>query len=82
MTPFSSTSIRSAAGDFGRPGIVIILPVSATRKPAPAETRISRTVTVKPSGAPRFAASSEKLYCVLATHTGRAPKPSAVSRPA
>ena len=48
MTPFSSTSIRSAAGDFGRPGIVIISPVSATRKPAPAETRSSRTVTVKP----------------------------------
>ena len=33
-------------------------------------------------GAPRFAASSEKLYCVLATHTGSAPKPSAVSRAA
>ena len=62
--PFSSTSIFSAAGAFGSPGIVIISPVSATRNPAPALTFKFRTVTVNPLGAPSFAASSEKLYCV------------------
>ena len=76
---FSSTSIRSAAGDFGRPGMVMISPVRATRKPAPAETFRFRTVTVKPSGAPSRAGSSEKEYCVLATHTGILSKPRAVS---
>ena len=44
MTPLSSTSMRSAAGDFGRPGIVMISPVSATMKPAPALTLRFRTV--------------------------------------
>ena len=48
-------------------------------KPAPAETRRLRTVMVKFSGAPSFLGSSEKLYCVLATQTGRPPKPSSVS---
>ena len=33
---------------------------------------------VKPSGAPRSEASSEKLYCVLAMHTGSLPKPQAL----
>ena len=60
MTPFSSTSIASAAGLFGRPGIVIMLPISATTKPAPADRRTLFTVMVKPSGAPRSEASSEK----------------------
>ena len=36
--PFSSTSILSAAGFFGSPGIVMIAPVMATTNPAPAET--------------------------------------------
>ena len=71
ITPASSTSIRSAAGTLGRPGIVIMSPVSTTMKPAPAEILIFLIVTVKPSGAPIFVASSEKLYCVFATHTGR-----------
>ena len=31
-------SIRSAAGDFDKPGIVMISPVNTTTKPAPAET--------------------------------------------
>ena len=44
--------MRSAAGHFGSPGIVSTSPVSATMKPAPAETLTSRTVTVKSSGAP------------------------------
>ena len=35
MTPFSSTSIFSAAGIFGRPGMVMMSPVLATTKPAP-----------------------------------------------
>ena len=52
ILPVSSTSIFSAAGTFGRPGMVMISPVSATMKPAPAETFRLRTVTVKPSGAP------------------------------
>ena len=77
--PVSSTSIRSAAGDFGSPGMVMMSPVSATMKPAPAETLSFRTVRVKPSGAPSFAGSSENEYCVFAMQTGREPKPSASS---
>ena len=73
ITPFSSTSMPSAAGFFGRPGIVMMLPITATAKPAPADRRTSRTVMVKFSGAARSDASSEKLYCVFATHTGRFP---------
>ena len=44
--------------------MVMMSPVRATMKPAPAETRRLRTVMVKFSGAPRFLGSSEKLYCV------------------
>ena len=54
ITPFSSTSIRSAAGTFGSPGIVMISPVRTTANPAPAEIFTFFTVTVKPSGAPSF----------------------------
>ena len=79
MRPFSSTSIFSAAGTRGRPGIVMMSPVSTTTKPAPAETFTFLTVTVKPSGAPSFCGSSEKLYWVLATQIGSRSKPSAVS---
>ena len=50
--PFSSTSIFSAEGTLGRPGMVMISPVRATMKPAPAETFRLRTVTSKPLGAP------------------------------
>ena len=80
MRPFSSTSIRSAAGTLGSPGMVMMSPVRATRKPAPADTLMFRTVTVKPRGAPSRAGSSEKLYWVLAMQMGRPPKPSSVSR--
>ena len=38
ILPVLSTSMRSAAGSFGSPGIVNTSPVSATMKPAPAET--------------------------------------------
>ena len=65
----------SAAGTFGRPGIVIISPVSATIKPAPAETLTFLTFTVKFSGAPNNAGLSEKLYCVFATQIGSLLKP-------
>ena len=50
-------------------------PVRATTKPAPADTLRLRTVMRKPSGAPSLCWSSVKEYWVLATHTGRPPKP-------
>ena len=56
--------------------MVMMLPVSATTKPAPALTLASRTVMRKPRGAPSFVWSSLKLYWVLAMHTGMPPKPS------
>ena len=52
ILPFSSTSMFSAAGFLGKPGMVIISPVRATRKPAPAFTFRFRTVMRKPRGAP------------------------------
>ena len=52
ILPLLSTSIFSAAGTLGRPGMVMMSPVRTTRKPAPAETFTLRTVMVKPSGAP------------------------------
>ena len=73
ITPFASTSIFSAAGRFGRPGIVMMSPVSATMKPAPAEILRLRTVISKFFGAPSFFGSSEKLYWVLATQIGQLP---------
>ena len=42
IRPFSSTSIFSAAGTFGRPGMVMMSPVRATMKPAPAEIQYIR----------------------------------------
>ena len=77
MFPSSSTSMFSAAGTLGSPGIVIISPVKATIKPAPAETFSERTVTLKFSGAPNFDISSEKEYCVFATQIGNLSKPKA-----
>ena len=46
--------MRSAAGTFGRPGMVMMSPVSATTKPAPADSYALRTVMRKPRGAPSF----------------------------
>ena len=37
ILPSSSTSICSAAGTLGRPGMVMMSPVRATMKPAPAD---------------------------------------------
>ena len=67
------------AGTFGRPGMVMISPVSATMKPAPAEILRFLTVTSKSVGAPSFVWSSVKLYCVLATQIGQLPNPRASS---
>ena len=66
-------SIESAAGTFGRPGMVMISPQMATMKPAPAERRTSRTGMVWPVGAPRWLGSVVNEYCVLAIHTGSLP---------
>ena len=73
MFPFSSTSIFSADGTFGSPGIVIISPVNTTIKPAPDEILTFLIVISKSFGAPNFVASSEKLYCVFATQIGKLP---------
>jgi len=69
----SSTSILSAAGCSGSPGIVITVPVIATTKPAPADTYTSRIFTLNPEGLPSFVASSESEYWFFAIHTGRLP---------
>ena len=79
ILPLSSTSILVAAGTFGRPGMVMISPVSASINPAPAEILRFLTVTSKSVGAPSFVWSSVKLYCVLATQIGQLPNPSAYS---
>ena len=76
ITPLLSTSIFSAAGIFGSPGMVMISPSRPTTNPAPAETLTFLTVTVKFYGAPSFDASSEKEYCVFAMQTGQCPNPS------
>src|SRR5262249_17197209 len=70
IRPSASTSIRSALGTRGSPGIVRMSPVIGTRKPAPAEMRTSPTVTVKSRGRPRSAGSSESERCVLAMQMG------------
>ena len=53
--------------------MVMMSPQIATTKPAPAESRTSRTGTTWPVGAPRSAGSVEKEYWVLAMQTGRWP---------
>ena len=68
--------MRSAAGDFPSPGIVIISPVRATINPAPDERFTSFTVILKFSGLPSLVGSSESEYCVFATHTGILSNPS------
>ena len=51
-----------AAGTLGRPGIVMMSPVTTTMNSAPALKRISRIATVWPDGAPLAAASVENEY--------------------
>jgi hypothetical protein len=53
-------------GLVANPGMVLMSPTSATRKPAPADILASRMGRVKPVGAPRSFGSAEKEYCVLA----------------
>ena len=50
--PSSSKSIFSAAGTFGRPGIVIISPQTITMNSAPAANLTSRIEISCPEGAP------------------------------
>ena len=54
----------------GGPGMVMMVPVRATMKPAPAATLRLLMLTVKSFGAPIFFASSEKEYWVLAIQIG------------
>ena len=67
--------IESAAGTFGSPGIVIIAPQTTTTNPAPLDNLTSLTGNVWPKGAPFNFGSVEKLYWVLAIHTGNLPNP-------
>src|SRR6185295_17368978 len=68
--PSSVTSIFSAEGTFGSPGMVIMSPQIITTNSAPAASRTSRTFTTCPSGAPRVAGLVVNDDCVFATHTG------------
>src|SRR6185312_2057997 len=52
ISPFSSRSIRAAAGFADRPGIVRMSPQIGYTNPAPTEARTSRTGNVHPVGAP------------------------------
>ena len=78
MLLFSSISIPSAAGFLGRPGIVIILPVRITTKPAPLLNSMSSTCILNFSLHSRFLGSSENEYCVLAIQIGNLPNPNSV----
>ena len=71
MLPVGSTPIASAAGFRGKPGMVIMSPVSTKTNSAPKESQISRTGIVNPVGAPFLAGSDEKLYCVFAMQIGK-----------
>ncbi len=66
----SSTSMFTADGIFGRPGIVMTSPQIITMNSAPAARRTSRTLTTWPLGAPSSFGSVENEYCVFATQTG------------
>ena len=61
-----SSSIFTAAGTLGRPGIVRIFPVKGITKLLPAARRTSRMEMGNPAGAPSSVGSSEKLDGVLA----------------
>src|SRR5258708_22570255 len=66
----STSSILTADGTLGSPGIVMISPQIITTNSAPAASRTSRTLTTWFAGAARSCASVEKEYWVFATHTG------------
>ena len=75
ISPFSSRSIRAAAGFVPSPGMVRISPQIGYTNPAPTEARTSRTGSVHPVGAPLSEGSDEMDRCVLAMHTGSVPNP-------
>src|SRR5262249_53074645 len=75
ISPFSSRSIRAAAGLVPSPGMVRVSPQIGYTNPAPTEARTSRTGSVQPVGAPLSAGSDEMDRCVLAMHTGSVPNP-------
>ena len=62
--------MRAAAGTFGKPGMVMILPHIATIKPAPADNRNSLTVILKFLGLPVSLGLSDNDLGVLATQMG------------
>ena len=70
MRPSSSTSMFTADGTFGNPGMVMMSPQIITTNSAPAARRTSRTFTTCPEGAPRSCGSVENEYCVFATQIG------------
>jgi hypothetical protein len=57
--PVSSTSIFSAAGALGKPGMVIISPQWTTTKPAPELSEALVSVKFQPLGLPVFFESSD-----------------------
>src|ERR1039458_702458 len=69
--PDGSTLMRAAAGTFGRPGMVMILPQMTTTNPAPADILSSLTLMRNPLGRPRRSGSSDRDIGVLAMHMGR-----------
>ena len=71
--PSSVTSMFTADGTFGSPGIVMMSPQIITMNSAPAARRTSRTFTTWPEGAPRSCGSVENEYWVLAMQTGSLP---------
>ena len=75
MLPSGLTAMRSAAGSFGRPGIVMMSPHCATTNPAPAAGYTSFTVMRNPVGRPSLVASSLNEYCVFAMQIGVVPRP-------
>src|SRR5262245_39110931 len=68
--PCSFSLMKSADGTRGRPGMVMISPVTTTMNSAPADNLSSRIGTVWPVGAPFLLASVENEYWVFAMHTG------------
>lgn len=62
-------------GRVGRPGIFEISPQIGTIKPAPAETKMSLTTILKPTGAPLTVGSAVNEFDVFAIQIGRKLKP-------
>ena len=75
MLPSGFTAMRSAAGSFGNPGMVMMSPHCATTNPAPAAGYTSFTVMRNPVGRPSSVASSLSEYCVFAMQIGVLPSP-------